>query len=74
MNSLRQQKFIINLYIAKTLLNELNLCKGDCNCGCCDSNCDCGCQSGVNLCSKDCDCGCKTNIEEVVGQILVNIG
>ena len=65
MNSLRQQKFIINLYIAKTLLNELNLCKGDCNCGCCDSNCDCGCQSGVNLCSKDCDCGCKTNIEEV---------
>ena len=72
MVELNEQNLVINLVIAKSLLDKLTLCDKDCDCGCvsgvelCDKDCDCGCKdpaSEINACSEDCDCGCASGVE-----------
>ena len=74
MIKLNEQSFVINIMVAKSLLNKLALCSKDCDCGCkgnasnidaCSKDCDCGCVSNVELCDKDCDCGCKDNTSNI---------
>ncbi len=72
MIELREQKVVVNIIIAKALLEKLKLCKDGCDCGCvdeaskidaCKDGCDCGCAGGVELCKDGCDCGCQDNVQ-----------
>ena len=65
-------QLIINMVIAKTLLDKLQLCKDGCDCGCasgvelCKDGCDCGCAdpaSKIDACKDGCDCGCASGVE-----------